>query len=54
MDTHMNEDLHKLTEELNILLKAKTVEEALYGLIVYLQNGLVILNEVLSHFEDKT
>ena len=40
-------------EELNILLEAKTVEEALFGLIAYLHNGLRILNEVMAGFEDK-
>ena len=53
MDLRMNEVLNKFMDELNIWLEAKTVEEALYGLIAYLHNGLVILNEVILHFESK-
>ncbi len=44
----LNEILNKFTEELIIWLQAETVEEALYGLIAYLHNGLGILNEVVS------
>lgn len=50
MDSQMNEILNTLTEELNILLDAESVEEALYGMIAYLHNGLKILNEVVSRF----
>ncbi len=53
MYSQMNEILNKFTEELNNLLEAETAEEALYGLIAYLHNGLKILNEVVLHFEDK-
>lgn len=53
MDSQMNEILNNFTKELNILLEAKTVDEALYGLIAYLHNGLRILNEVILHLEQK-
>lgn len=53
VNTQMNEVLNIFTDEFNFLLEAKSVEEALYGLIAYLHNGLTILNEVISRFEDK-
>lgn len=53
MNSQMAEILNIFSEELNNLLEAKTVEEALYWLIAYLHNGLKILNEVVSRFEDK-
>lgn len=53
MDSQMVVALNMLTKELNILLDATTVEEALYGLIAYLHNGLNILNIVVSRLDDK-
>lgn len=53
MNSQTAEILKIFTEELNGLLEAQTVEEALYWLIAYLHNGLRILNEVISRFEDK-
>lgn len=53
MNQQINEVLNEFAEELNILLEAKTVEEALYGLVAYLHNGLKILNEVVLRFGDK-
>ena len=53
MNQQINEVLNEFAEELNILLEAKTVEEALYGLVAYLHNGLKIQNEVVLRFGDK-
>ncbi len=53
MNSQTAEILSVFSEELKSLLEAETVEEALYWLIAYLHNGLRILNEVLSCFEDK-
>ena len=53
MNSKMNDVINTLTQELYALIEAKTVEEALYGLIAYLHNGLIILNEVLLHFDSK-
>ena len=50
----MIEVVNMLTDELNILLDAQTVEEALYGMIAYLNNGLKILYEVVTNFNDNT
>ena len=54
MTAQMIEVVNMLTDELNILLDAQTVEEALYGMIAYLNNGLKILYEVVTNFNDNT
>lgn len=53
MNSQIGEALNMLTKELNILLDAITVEEVLYGLIAYLHNGLVILDNVMARLGDK-
>ncbi len=54
MNSKTAEIVNIFLEELNALLESKTVEEALYWLIAYLNNGLRILYEVISCFEDKS
>lgn len=53
MNSQKAEILNIFSEELNGLLEAQTVEEALYWLVSYLHNGLRILSEVVSCFKDK-
>lgn len=52
MSEEMREVLNTLTEELNILIDAQSVEEAFYGLIAFLHNGIRILNKVMLRFHD--